>query len=72
MPEPKCDYWLITLNEQTFGIETNILLITVENYKSASEQLQNSGQWQLQSIVWLWMTVITVILIIKIMIMKNK
>ena len=71
MPEPNM-WLLVNYTKRTLGIETNILLITVGNYKSASEQLQNSGQWQLQSIVWLWMTVITVILIIKVMIMKNK
>ena len=42
-PNQTCDYWLITPNQQTLFIET---ILTVSNYKSASEQLQNSGQLQ--------------------------
>ena len=38
-PIQTCDYWLITLNQQTLCIETNLL--TVGNYKSASGKLQN-------------------------------
>ena len=33
------DYWLITPNQQTLCIETNLL--TVGHYKSASGKLQN-------------------------------
>ena len=39
-PIQTCDYWLITPNQQTLGIETNLL--TVGNYKSASGKLQNN------------------------------
>ena len=42
-----CDYWLITPNQQTLCVETDIYLLTVGNYKSASWQLENS--WQLQN-----------------------
>ena len=38
-PIQTCDYWLITPNQQTLCIETNLL--TVSNYKSASGKLQN-------------------------------
>ena len=38
-PIQTCDYWLITPNQQTLCIETNLL--TVGNYKSASGKLQN-------------------------------
>ena len=39
-PIQTCDYWLITPNQQTLCIETNLL--TVGNYKSASGKLQNN------------------------------
>ena len=39
-----CNYWLITPNQQTLYVETNIL--TAGNYKLASRQLENSGQIQ--------------------------
>ena len=39
-PIQTCDYWLITPNQQTLCIETN--LVTVGNYKSAREKLQNN------------------------------
>ena len=42
-PSQTCEYWLITTNKQALCNETNIFL-TVGNYKSASEQLQNSRQ----------------------------
>ena len=42
-PSQTCEYWLITTNKQALCNETNIFL-TVGNYKSASEQLQNRRQ----------------------------
>ena len=39
-PNQTCDYWLITQNQQTLCIETNIFF-TAGNYKSVSGQLQN-------------------------------
>ena len=44
-PNQTCGYWLITPNQQTLCIETDYIL-TVGNYISASEKLQNSGQLQ--------------------------
>ena len=43
-PNQICGYWLITQNQQKLCIETNIL--AADSYKSASVQLQNSGQLQ--------------------------
>ena len=40
-PNQTCDYWLITPNQQTLCIETDIFL-TSGNYKSTSGQLQNN------------------------------
>ena len=41
-PNRICDYWLITPNQQTLCIETNIYFLTLGNYKSMSVQLQNN------------------------------
>ena len=47
-PNQTCNYWIITPNQQTLCIETNLL--SVGNYKSASGQLQDSGQLQNNSV----------------------